>query len=375
MSNAAFLCPILQENQWGNDQNFLIGGLLWSYVAGTSTPQATFTDPTAQTPWSNPIVLNSRGEAPGEIWLQGGQAYKFVLETAPFQGQIHGVVVSNFDNVTGINDTTVENTASDWIVYQGVPTYLTSSSFSVAGDQRNIFQYLRRVKSVNNAGLMYGTIASAAYTGTVTNVTMSMDTGDALDMGLSQILYGFVETDPASIPIITNPPGSIMAYAASTPPTGYFECNGAAISRVTFAALFSVIGTTFGSGDGATTFNVPDLRGQFIRGWDDGAGVDPGRVLGSAQTSQNITHNHGINDPGHGHTVNDPGHSHGLSVWNETGTAGGGGLIAYGPTPGNTGVSETGVVVNLADTGITTQPQGGTESRPINIALMYIIKF
>jgi hypothetical protein len=80
------------------------------------------------------------------------------------------------------------------------------------------------------------------------------------------------------------PPGSVIWYAASTAPYGFLEADGAAISRTSYAALFAAIGVTFGAGDGGTTFNIPDLRSQFIRGWDNGRGVDVGRVFGSAQT-------------------------------------------------------------------------------------------
>ena len=66
-------------------------------------------------------------------------------------------------------------------------------------------------------------------------------------------------------------------------PTGWLKCNGALLSRTTYAALFAVIGTTYGAGDGSTTFALPDLRGEFLRGLDDGRGVDGGRALGSAQ--------------------------------------------------------------------------------------------
>lgn len=79
------------------------------------------------------------------------------------------------------------------------------------------------------------------------------------------------------------PPGAVMAFAMSTPPDGWLKCNGQAVSRTTYATLFSAIGTTFGIGDGSTTFNVPDLRGEFVRGWDDERGVDSVRTFGSAQ--------------------------------------------------------------------------------------------
>ena len=82
------------------------------------------------------------------------------------------------------------------------------------------------------------------------------------------------------------PSGAVATFAMNTAPTGWIKANGAAISRTTYAALFTAIGTTFGVGDGSTTFNVPDLRGEFIRGWDDARGIDSGRVFGSAQTDQ-----------------------------------------------------------------------------------------
>lgn len=66
-------------------------------------------------------------------------------------------------------------------------------------------------------------------------------------------------------------------------PAGWLIENGAAVSRTTYATLFAVIGVIYGAGDGATTFNLPDARGEFERGLDLGRGVDPGRVLGSGQ--------------------------------------------------------------------------------------------
>lgn len=88
------------------------------------------------------------------------------------------------------------------------------------------------------------------------------------------------------------PVGSVIWHAASTPPSGFLKANGAAISRSTYAGLFSVIGTTYGVGNGSTTFNLPDLRGEFVRGLDDGRGVDVGRVLGSAQAQALPPHAH-----------------------------------------------------------------------------------
>ena len=100
------------------------------------------------------------------------------------------------------------------------------------------------------------------------------------------------------------PTGSVHVMATTTVPTGYLECDGSAISRTTYSDLFATIGTTWGAGDGSSTFNVPDLRGEFIRGWDNSRGVDGSRNFASSQSDDNKSHNHTITDPGHNHTTN-----------------------------------------------------------------------
>ena len=137
------------------------------------------------------------------------------------------------------------------------------------------------------------------------------------------------------------PTGSIIMYGAATAPTGWLECNGSAISRTTYSSLFAIIGTTFGEGDGSTTFNLPDLRGEFVRGWDNERGVDSDRVLGSSQEDELESHTHFL-----GNIHSAPGSLYPL-VSNVVGT-----LI----------------------TTITVGATGGAETRPRNIALMYIIK-
>jgi microcystin-dependent protein len=77
--------------------------------------------------------------------------------------------------------------------------------------------------------------------------------------------------------------GTVIFHAKNTAPSGFLKCNGAAISRTTYSALFTEIGTTFGVGDGSTTFNVPDLRGYFPRGWADDGSIDSGRTFGTTQ--------------------------------------------------------------------------------------------
>lgn len=88
--------------------------------------------------------------------------------------------------------------------------------------------------------------------------------------------------------------GMVAFFARATAPDGWLVCNGALVSRETYAGLFAAIGTVFGAGDGATTFKLPDLRGEFVRGLDGGRGVDAGRALGSAQGHQMQYHSHSV---------------------------------------------------------------------------------
>lgn len=96
------------------------------------------------------------------------------------------------------------------------------------------------------------------------------------------------------------PAGAVVHFARNTAPSGWLKANGAAVSRTAYATLFAAIGTTFGAGDGFNTFNLPDLRGEFLRGWDNGRGIDPGRAFGSWQADEIKSHNHPLygNDRG-----------------------------------------------------------------------------
>lgn len=123
------------------------------------------------------------------------------------------------------------------------------------------------------------------------------------------------------------PPGMVVHFARSTAPAGWLKANGAAVSRSAYAELFAAIGTTYGAGDGFTTFNLPDLRGEFVRGWDDGRGVDGGRALGSSQSGAIQSHAHS------GSSADAGGHSH-------SGTAQTGGSHNHSASSGAAGSHE-----------------------------------
>ncbi|MDR1350902.1 MAG: phage tail protein [Zoogloeaceae bacterium] len=144
------------------------------------------------------------------------------------------------------------------------------------------------------------------------------------------------------------PPGTVIYTAMPTAPDGYLEANGALLSRAAYADLFAAIGETFGAGDGETTFAIPDLRGEFLRGWDGGRGVDAGRVFGSSQAA-------GVQS--HAHTF--------TALASEGASADSYSLRITSNGSGNT--------VWLQKSRNTTA--AGSETRPRNIALLACIKY
>lgn len=116
--------------------------------------------------------------------------------------------------------------------------------------------------------------------------------GHWLDLLYDSYLNKWVLQNPAKgIAIDSVPAGSVHYFAMQTAPEGYLVANGAIVSRTVYARLFAAIGATFGEGDGGSTFQLPDLRGEFLRGWDAGRNLDAERVFGAAQGDaiRNIT--------------------------------------------------------------------------------------
>jgi microcystin-dependent protein len=149
------------------------------------------------------------------------------------------------------------------------------------------------------------------------------------------------------------PTGAVIAVASSTVPSGFLECDGAAVSRTSYAALFAAIGLAHGSGDNAATFNLPDYRGRFLRGWDHSASRDPDRA---ARTAMNTG---GATGDNVGSVQEDAFKSHNHAV---------GSLSAGGSSTvqGNS----TGGAPNW-----NSISAGGNETRPINANVMYCIKY
>ena len=155
------------------------------------------------------------------------------------------------------------------------------------------------------------------------------------------------------------PPGTVVAYMGTTAPAGWLLCNGASVSRSTYASLYAVIGNASGSAD-ANSFNVPDFRGRFLRGWDNAIGRDPDRAsrtamatggnagdaIGSVQTDAFKSHTHTTTDK--------------FTNWSATSASG---------SAGNTGATTQYIEYP------TSSATGGSDTRPINAYVNYIIKF
>ena len=151
----------------------------------------------------------------------------------------------------------------------------------------------------------------------------------------------------------TNFVGAIVGFAMNTAPTGWLECNGSAVSRSGYANLFAAIGTTFGAGDGSTTFNLPDTRGYFLRGWDHSAGVDTGRSFGTTQTDAMQGHYHSPLSP--------------TTTFHGDGSGSG--------RPTGSGSNFTAATTGAAVTdGTNGTPRTAAETRPKNLAILYCIK-
>ena len=143
------------------------------------------------------------------------------------------------------------------------------------------------------------------------------------------------------------PAGAVMAFAMNSAPTGWLAANGNAISRTTYATLFAAIGTTYGAGNGSTTFNLPDLRGYFIRGNGTNSDGAASGTFGAKQQDAFKAHTHNL-------------------IVGQRNSSSGGGDVNWPTQVGN------GDTLGTSTANITST--GSTETRPKNIAMLYCIK-
>lgn len=198
-------------------------------------------------------------------------------------------------------------------------------------------------------------LASPTFTGTPAVPTASTGTNS------TQIAStAFVQSAVGSA-VLT---GEIKMWGTATAPSGYLLCNGAAVSRATYAALYALIGTTYGSGDGSTTFNLPNFTDRMPIG---GGNLYANGATGGSKDAVVVSHSHTA-------TVTDPGHSH---TFNYNNSSSGGIQSANGTANGTSNTSTN--AVSTATTGIsvsnsTTGVSGTNANLPPYLAIRFIIK-
>ena len=294
----------------------------------------------------------------------------------------NGADVNTWDTPINANSTTIDAAFGGQALLNvtGIgtgPTALTlaqyqNMSLSFSGTLANNVNYQLPANVQGQWVVINGT--TGAFTLTISSATgvgstVSVSQGNTRSIYCDGTNVIFADSQPQTS--YTVPTGAVMAFAMSTAPANWLECNGSAVSRTTYATLFSAIGTAFGSGDGSTTFNVPDMRGEFARGWDNGAGVDPGRVFGTTQAAAMLNHTHsGTTSSVGDHTHTLPGQII-FGNGSPTGTS-----IAAGPGSNLYQSNITGAAGGHNHTVTTGNPSagGGSETRPTNVAFLYCIR-
>lgn len=267
---------------------------------------------------------------------------------------------------TLVPTSTIESTDRILIARQGANWGLLGSAIASSSNLNSLSAEVKSTyipKPINpTAGQLLtwnGSTNTWVPSGAPVSVPKGTNTGDLLVYNKTTSSW---TTQPSAVlipPVLDPVPiGTIMAYVSSSPPAGWLVCDGRLLNKTgIYADLYKIIGDTFTSPALPTTFRIPDLRGEFVRGWDgtgSGArGVDPGRVFGSSQTESISAHSHSIVEITRTPTgfIDDVGDTPQYPIPDIV-------------SPGTTG-------------SLTTQTSsfGGTETRPRNVALLYCIKY
>jgi hypothetical protein len=243
------------------------GGQVFFYIAGSSTKQTVYKDSAGGVAHTNPIVLDSGGNIPsgGEVWFTSGVIYKAIFAPSTDSDP----PVSPYwtkDNLTGINDVAAQ-TGVEWLTGP-TGTFVSTTSFTVAGDQTSIFQAGRRVKTTNTGGTIYSTVISSAF-GALTTVVVSNDSG-VLDSGLTgnAVSYGLLSSINPAVPLLVDT-YPIASGSADKTKKARLELDGLTSSTVRVGTWpdydFRFMSQTKGADVAASTsINLDTVTGDLI---------------------------------------------------------------------------------------------------------------
>jgi len=266
---------------------FLTSGMLYSYVAGTLTPKDTFptvADALADTNAnSNPVVLDARGEA--NVVINGPT--KLILKDSA------GSTVWSFDNIDDssldiidengnelLRFTAVADAVNEWTITNAAAG--DAPDFSTSGSDVDIDGDIG-CKGTGVLHLTSPTVADSTFTSTgalTANGTLTTNSTASINGAVTR---GATTSDSLV------PAGCVMWYAGSTVPTGWLECDGAAVSRTTYSTLFGILSTTFGEGNGTTTFNLPSQARRTLVGRGGSGTATLANTIGATGGSETHT--------------------------------------------------------------------------------------
>lgn len=290
------------------------GGKLFFYASGTTTDAPVYADEDLSTPHPQPVVANSAGRFPAIFLDEGAPSpYRVKIKDAD------DALIADYDPINAAGSVGAGQLQAGAVTEPKLGDGAVSHRALGVGVVAN-------ENTANMAAAKFKGRAVGAVPGPMQDLTA----------GQAAAILGL--------------PGMIAAFAMATAPDGWLECDGSAVSRVSYAALFAAIGTTWGAGDGTTTFNLPDLRGEFLRGWDHGKGTDSGRTLGSSQADDFKSHGHDLTLKSEDYDSS---------------------TIALTTTHPAADAGQAGTAVN---TSAAIQSAGGSETRPRNLAVLYAIR-